>query len=31
VRVTDAQGLPPTIPFWLGEAPARSAELSAEV
>ena len=22
---------PPTIPFWLGEAPARTAELSAEV
>ena len=31
VRVTDAEGAPPTIPFWLGEAPARSAELSAEV
>ncbi|TFG97272.1 MAG: DEAD/DEAH box helicase, partial [Myxococcales bacterium] len=31
VRVRDAGGLPPTIPFWLGEAPARSAELSAEV
>ncbi|HEY5097469.1 MAG TPA: DEAD/DEAH box helicase, partial [Acidimicrobiales bacterium] len=31
VRVTDAGDLPPTIPFWLGEAPARSAELSAEV
>jgi ATP-dependent Lhr-like helicase len=31
VRVTDAQGAPPTIPFWLGEAPARTAELSAEV
>ena len=31
VRVEDAQGAPPTIPFWLGEAPARSAELSAEV
>jgi len=26
VRVEDAQGLPPTIPFWLGEAPARSDE-----
>ena len=31
VRVTDAQGAPPTIPFWLGEAPARTEELSGEV
>ena len=31
VRVEDAQGSPPTIPFWLGEAPARSRELSTEV
>ena len=31
VRVHDAGDLPPTIPFWLGEAPARSAELSEEV
>ncbi len=31
VRVEDAQGLPPTIPFWLGEAPGRSHELSAAV
>ena len=31
VRVTDAQGAPPTIPFWLGEAPARSDELSRAV
>nr|MBA3554729.1 ATP-dependent DNA helicase [Gemmatimonadales bacterium] len=31
VRVEDAHGQPPTIPFWLGEAPARSAELSAAV
>jgi ATP-dependent Lhr-like helicase len=31
VRVADAQGKPPTIPFWLGEAPARTAELSEEV
>jgi ATP-dependent Lhr-like helicase len=31
VRVSDAGDLPPTIPFWLGEAPARSAELSMEV
>ncbi|MHB8293187.1 MAG: DEAD/DEAH box helicase [Acidimicrobiales bacterium] len=31
VRVTDAQGAPPSVPFWLGEAPSRTAELSAEV
>ena len=31
VRVEDAAGAPPTIPFWLGEAPARTAELSAAV
>ncbi len=31
VRVVDAEGAPPTIPFWLGEAPARTAELSEEV
>jgi ATP-dependent Lhr-like helicase len=31
VRVQDAKGQPPTIPFWLGEAPARSAELSKGV
>ncbi|MFQ5889029.1 MAG: DEAD/DEAH box helicase [Gemmatimonadota bacterium] len=31
VRVADAQGLPPSIPFWLGEAPGRSRELSAAV
>lgn len=31
VRVEDARGQPPTIPFWLGEAPARTAELSAAV
>ncbi|MBI4459748.1 MAG: DEAD/DEAH box helicase [Acidobacteria bacterium] len=31
LRVEDAHGEPPTIPFWLGEAPARTAELSAEV
>src|SRR5512143_2133697 len=31
VRVEDAQGAPPTIPFWVGEAPARTAELSAAV
>ncbi len=31
VRVVDAQGAPPSVPFWLGEAPARTAELSREV
>ncbi len=31
VRVEDAKGLPPTLPFWLGEAPARSNELSQAV
>ena len=31
VRVADAQGAPPSIPFWFGEAPARSDELSKEV
>jgi ATP-dependent Lhr-like helicase len=31
LRVEDARGLPPTIPFWFGEAPGRSAELSAAV
>jgi ATP-dependent helicase Lhr and Lhr-like helicase len=31
VRVEDAKGQPPTIPFWLGEAPARTDELSAAV
>ena len=31
LRVEDAHGEPPTIPFWLGEAPARTAELSGEV
>jgi ATP-dependent Lhr-like helicase len=31
VRVRDAKGAPPTIPFWFGEAPARSDELSREV
>ncbi len=28
VRVEDAHGAAPTIPFWLGEAPGRSRELS---
>ncbi|HWF86275.1 MAG TPA: DEAD/DEAH box helicase [Vicinamibacterales bacterium] len=31
MRVADAKGAPPNIPFWLGEAPARSDELSREV
>ncbi len=31
VRVEDAHGAPPTIPFWRGEAPSRTAELSGEV
>ncbi|HUI24782.1 MAG TPA: DEAD/DEAH box helicase [Candidatus Kryptonia bacterium] len=31
IRVDDAQGAPPTIPFWMGEAPARTAEMSAAV
>ena len=31
VRVEDAQGAPPNIPFWRGEAPSRTVELSAEV
>ena len=31
VRVVNAQGAPPTIPFWLGEAPGRTLELSTEV
>lgn len=29
VRVQSAAGLPPTLPFWLGEAPGRTVELSA--
>ena len=31
VRVEDAQGSSPTLPFWLGEAPGRTPELSDEV
>jgi ATP-dependent Lhr-like helicase len=31
VRVEDAQGAPPSIPFWLGEAPGRTDELSLAV
>ncbi len=31
VRVEDAAGQPPSIPFWLGEAPGRTHELSVSV
>jgi len=31
VRVEDARGQPPNIPFWFGEAPGRSVELSESV
>ena len=31
VRVEDAEGAAPTIPFWRGEAPGRTAELSVRV
>ena len=31
VRVEDAQGMAPTIPFWVGEAPGRTWELSQEI
>jgi ATP-dependent Lhr-like helicase len=31
VRVEDAKGMPPNMPFWFGEAPGRSDELSASV
>ncbi|MGH9060830.1 MAG: helicase-related protein, partial [Acidimicrobiales bacterium] len=31
VRVVDAGGAPPSVPFWLGEAPGRTVELSEEV
>src|SRR6266480_1788705 len=31
VRVEDAHGQPPGIPFWLGEAPGRTRELSSAV
>ena len=31
MRVEEAQGQSPTIPFWLGEAPGRTVELSGEV
>ena len=29
--VQDAHGAPPSVPFWRGEAPARTQELSAHV
>lgn len=31
VHVSDAGGVPPTVPFWRGEAPGRTLELSEEV
>lgn len=31
ILVEDAQGAPPGIPFWRGEAPARTSELSAQL
>ncbi len=31
VRVADARGQPPSLPFWLGEAPGRTRELAAEI
>ena len=31
VRVEDAEGQPPNVPFWLGEAPGRTDELSQSV
>ena len=31
ILVEDAHGAPPSIPFWLGEAPARTAELSHQL
>jgi ATP-dependent Lhr-like helicase len=31
VRVADARGQPPSIPFWLGEGPSRTEELSGEI
>ena len=31
VVVSDAQGAPPTVPFWFGEAPGRTVELSGAV
>ncbi len=31
ILVEDAHGAPPSIPFWLGEAPARTEELSQQI
>src|SRR5207248_7176621 len=31
VRVENARGAPPSVPFWNGEAPGRTPELSEEV
>ena len=31
LRVEDARGAPPSLPFWRGEAPGRTTELSQEV
>ena len=31
LRVVDARGAPPTLPFWIGEAPSRTPELSAQI
>jgi ATP-dependent Lhr-like helicase len=31
VLVEDARGAPPSVPFWLGEAPARTEELSLHI
>lgn len=31
VAVSDAQGAPPNVPFWFGEAPGRTIELSGEI
>jgi len=31
VVVHDAEGAPPSIPFWFGEAPGRTVELSSEI
>ena len=31
LRVADAGGVPPSLPFWFGEAPARTRELSAAI
>ena len=31
MRVADARGEPPSVPFWLGEGPSRTPELSHEI